>query len=57
MTIAGVTKLQAADVKIEDGKTVKFEYALKIDGELVESSEGKEPLEYKHGAGIIIPGL
>lgn len=57
MVIAGMTTVQAADVKIEDGKTVKFEYSLKIDGELVESSEGKEPLEYKHGAGIIIPGL
>lgn len=52
-----VSYLHAQESKIEDGKTVKFEYKLTIDGQLVESSEGKTPLEYKHGSGVIIPGL
>ena len=48
--------LQAADV-IEEGKTVDFEYTLTVDGEVVDTSEGKAPLEYVHGQGQIIPGL
>ena len=51
------TLVQAQEIKIEDGRTVKFDYKLTIDGQVVESSEGKEPLEYEHGAGAIIPGL
>lgn len=44
-------------MKIEDGKKVTFDYTLKIDGEVVETSEGKKPLEYTHGEGSIIAGL
>ena len=42
---------------VENGKKVKFDYTLKVDGKVVESSEGKAPLEYLHGEGKIIPGL
>ena len=42
---------------IENGKKIKFDYTLKVDGQVVETSEGKEPLEYTHGSGDIIPGL
>ena len=42
---------------VEDGKKVKFDYTLKVEGEVVETSEGKEPLEYIQGSGQIIPGL
>ncbi len=44
-------------VKVEKGKKVKVDYTLKVDGQVVESSVGKEPLEYTQGANMIIPGL
>lgn len=37
---------------------VSFDYQLTDDdGQLIDSSEGSEPLSYLHGAGNIIPGL
>ena len=54
---AGVSQVIAQEVKVEKGKKVKFDYTLKVDGDVVESSEGKQPLEYTHGEGQIIPGL
>ncbi len=39
-------------------RVVKFEYVLSLDdGEVIDSSEGQEPLSYLHGHGNIIPGL
>jgi FKBP-type peptidyl-prolyl cis-trans isomerase SlyD len=45
------------DLKVKDGHVVSMEYTLKVDGEIADSSEGREPLEFVHGAGNIIPGL
>lgn len=43
---------------IEDKHVVGMHYKLTdADGEVLDSSEGKEPLNYLHGAGNIIPGL
>lgn len=42
---------------IEKGKAVSFDYTLTVDGEVIDSSEGKRPLKYVHGQGKIIPGL
>ena len=42
---------------IQNGKKVKIEYTLFVDGEVFDSSKGGEPLEYVHGSGQIIPGL
>lgn len=42
---------------IQDGSRVKLHYTLTVDGETIDSSEGKEPLEYEHNRGQIIPGL
>lgn len=42
---------------VTKGKKVKMDYTLKIEGAVIESSVGKQPLEYEHGAGKIIPGL
>ena len=47
---------QAAE-GISEGKTVKFNYVLIVEGEVVDSSEGKTPLEYTQGQNMIIPGL
>ena len=42
---------------IEKGQTVTFDYTLTVDGKVVDSSQGHQPLQYKHGEGKIIPGL
>jgi len=42
---------------VGDGSQVKLDYTLKVEGEVVDSSEGREPLSYIHGQGQIIPGL
>ena len=42
---------------IEKGKKVTFHYTLSVDDEVIQSSEGQEPMSYTHGTGQIIPGL
>lgn len=43
---------------IEENKVVKIDYTVKDeDGQLIDTSEGQDPLAYLHGAGNIIPGL
>ena len=42
---------------ITDGSKVKIDYTLTMDGEVVDSSEGRSPLAYTQGSGQIIPGL
>lgn len=42
---------------VTDGQVVSMEYTLRVDGKVVDTSEGSEPLEYLHGAANIIPGL
>ena len=42
---------------IENGRVVEFDYTLTVDGEIVDSSKGRQPLKYNHGKGEIIPGL
>ena len=49
--------LAIAAVSIVDGKKVKFDYTLTVDEKVIESSEGKEPLEYTQGEHQVIPGL
>jgi FKBP-type peptidyl-prolyl cis-trans isomerase SlyD len=44
-------------LKIEDGQVVSMDYTLMVDGEIIDSSSGHEPLEFLQGAGNIIPGL
>lgn len=42
---------------IESGSTVSIHYTLAVDGEVVDTSDGGEPLTYVHGSSEIIPGL
>lgn len=44
-------------VSIQEGKKVSFNYTLTVEGEVIDSSDGREPFEYTHGKGQIIPGL
>jgi FKBP-type peptidyl-prolyl cis-trans isomerase SlyD len=45
------------EIKVTDGQVVSMEYTLRVDGQVVDSSSGGDPLEYLHGVGNIIPGL
>ena len=45
------------NLTVQDGQVVSMEYTLRVDGEIVDSSAGREPLEFLQGAGNIIPGL
>lgn len=48
----------SAGGKITDGSVVLVEYTLSDGkGELIESTQGKEPLTYTHGQGQILPAL
>ena len=45
-------------MQVKKHKVVSIDYTLKgDDGQVIDSSEGGEPLSYLHGAGNIIPGL
>ncbi|MBM79725.1 MAG: peptidylprolyl isomerase [Planctomycetaceae bacterium] len=45
-------------MQIADKTVVAIDYVLKDDaGEVIDSSEGQQPLTYLHGASGIIPGL
>lgn len=44
-------------LKIEDGQVVSMDYTLRVDGDIVDTSDGHGPLEFIQGIGNIIPGL
>ena len=44
-------------LKVEDGQVVSMDYTLRVDGEVVDTSDGQAPLEFIQGTGNIIPGL
>lgn len=45
-------------MQIGNGHVVAVEYTLRDDdGDVIDSSEGDEPLVYLHGVGQIVPGL
>ncbi len=43
---------------LSDGKVISIHYTLSLqDGEIIESNNDEEPLEYTMGSGDLIPGL
>ena len=45
-------------MKVANNAMVTFDYVLYDDrGNVLDTSEGKEPLSYLHGSGQIVPGL
>ncbi len=45
-------------MKVASNTVVSFDYTLKDEqGQVLDSSQGKEPLSFIHGSGRIIPGL
>jgi FKBP-type peptidyl-prolyl cis-trans isomerase 2 len=47
----------AVDQAIAAGKKVKFDYTLTVDGQVAETTQGKQPLDYTQGQNQLIPGL
>src|SRR5215831_15442383 len=45
------------ELKVDDGHVVSMHYTLHVDGKVVDSSQGGEPLQFIQGMGHIIPGL
>ena len=43
--------------KVDDGQVVSVHYTLHVNGQVLDSSEGGEPLQFIQGMGHIIPGL
>jgi FKBP-type peptidyl-prolyl cis-trans isomerase SlyD len=43
--------------KVDDGQVVSMHYTLHVDGQVLDSSEGGDPLQFIQGMGHIIPGL
>jgi FKBP-type peptidyl-prolyl cis-trans isomerase SlyD len=44
--------------KVQNGVAVALDYTLKLaDGEVVDSSEGRQPLEFIQGTGGLVPGF
>lgn len=52
-----VSMVKGESTMIEQGSVVQMDYQLTVDGQVVDSSEGRGPLEYTQGAGMIIKGL
>lgn len=44
-------------MEVTSGSKVSINYKLTVDGVVVDSSDGGDPLTYTQGAGDIIPGL
>jgi len=51
------TSALAQEGVIKTGSIVKFDYSLTVNGQVIESSEGAQPVEYMQGQGTIVPGL
>ncbi|MEJ2706737.1 MAG: peptidylprolyl isomerase [Anaerolineales bacterium] len=42
---------------VAEDTVVSMDYTLKVDGEVIDTSEGSEPIQFIQGRGQIIPGL
>lgn len=61
ITLFGMTitlcGLSCSKPTVSEGKTVKVHYTLTVDGQVVDSSNGREPLQFKVGDHKVIPGF
>lgn len=42
---------------VQNDSVVSMDYTLRVDGDVLDTSEGHEPLQFIQGSGNIIPGL
>jgi FKBP-type peptidyl-prolyl cis-trans isomerase SlyD len=52
-----MSDLENKATKIEENSVVTLDYTLRVDGGVIDTSEGNEPIEFIQGQGQIIPGL
>jgi FKBP-type peptidyl-prolyl cis-trans isomerase 2 len=52
-----LSSLSCSKPTVSEGKTVKVHYTLTVDGQVVDSSKGSEPLQFKAGEHKVIPGF
>ena len=45
------------EVVVSEGSTVKVDYTLTVDGKVIDSSKGHDPLQFKVGSHQVIPGF
>ncbi len=64
MSLLGLLLLAANPVRsaddvivVENGKQIAFFYELTVDGEVIDSNDGREPMVYIQGGGQILPAL
>ena len=50
------TKNEGAAV-VSEGKSVKVRYTLKVNGKVIDSSAGREPLQFIEGSHQVVPGF
>jgi len=57
LLFAFLVPVSHAEDVIKTGSIVTFEYTLTVNGQVIETSEGKNPIKYMQGQGTIVPGL
>jgi len=57
ISFTGISIAKGNDMAIKNGSKVSFDYTLTVDGKIMDSSQGRGPLQYVQGQGTIIPGL
>lgn len=55
--VMGAGPAASEEAVVENGKTVKVHYTLTVEGEVVDTSEGRGPLEFKVGEKAMISGF
>ena len=48
---------ESGNIKVSDGMVVGLDYTLRVDNEVVDTSEGRQPIKFIQGQGYIIDGL
>ena len=54
---SGVIAVDKSAQMVEAGKTIQLHYTLKVNDEVVDTSDGREPLELEIGLNKVIPGF
>ena len=57
LQVFALQTVYAEDVVIAAGKKVQFDYTLTVDSQVIDTTDGKQPIEFVQGDGTIIPGL
>jgi FKBP-type peptidyl-prolyl cis-trans isomerase 2 len=53
----GAEKATKGAAVVAEGKSVKVNYTLKVDGKILETSVGRKPLQFRAGSRQVLPGF